>query len=52
MFCHPTFIQQETLRLLAPALGSLFDVAPLSRVLDVDEGAGSVPEANAISRAT
>ncbi|CAM9965320.1 unnamed protein product, partial [Sphacelaria rigidula] len=42
----------ETLRLLAPALETLFDVAPLSRVLDVDEGVGVALEANAISRAT
>ncbi|CAN0534695.1 unnamed protein product, partial [Ectocarpus sp. 12 AP-2014] len=42
----------QTLRTLAPALESLFDVAPLSRVLDVDEGVGGVLEANVISRAT
>ncbi|CAM9533919.1 unnamed protein product, partial [Laminaria digitata] len=43
----------QTLRTLAPALESLFDVAPLSRVLDMDEGAGGVVGAsNAISRAT
>lgn len=46
-------LSQETLRLIAPALETLFDVAPLSRVLDVDEGsAAAAVEANAISRAT
>lgn len=40
------------MRKLAPALESLFDVAPLSRVLDVDEGVGGVLEANVISRVT
>ena len=44
---------QQTLRTLAPALEGLFDVAPLSRVLDMDEGAaGAAGAANAISRAT
>ncbi|CAM9110574.1 unnamed protein product [Scytosiphon promiscuus] len=41
----------QTLRTLAPALESLFDVAPLSRVVDVDEGVGGLLEANVISRA-
>lgn len=51
-FCVIFLLLQQTLRTLASALESLSDVAPLSRVLDVDEGVGGVLGANAVSRAT
>ena len=43
---------KKTLATLAPALEGLFDVAPLSRVAEAENGVDGYTDANMITRAT